>query len=237
MTHLVLDHWLSEIIGKPTYNLKGSYEEISKSDLPDGEVFIGAKIPVENVAGLMHLQKMSFYVVDTNIQLSLTKNIDQTILNNIRLAEPGDEQSVRSLARNAFKHNRFHRDPWIPDKVACKIKEEWAGNYFSGKRGEWMIVAECQSRVSGFLQILRKNNDTIIIDLIAVDSASRGKGLAKAMISYASVNCLARPAIIEVGTQIANTASLALYTKLDFSINSSSYVLHMHKKAKKNENR
>ena len=67
-----------------------------------------------------------------------------------------------------------------------------------------------------------------MIDLIAVDKRNRGKGLAKTMISYASINCLSSHGAIEVGTQIANTESLALYAKLGFGIISSSYVLHRH---------
>ena len=35
---------------------------------------------------------------------------------------------------------------------------------------------------------------------------------------------------IEVGTQISNSSSINMYTKLGFSISSSFYVLHMHKK-------
>jgi ribosomal protein S18 acetylase RimI-like enzyme len=228
LKQIVLDKWLSELMGKPAYNLQGPHEGLVKQDLPKGEMFIGAKIPVEDIAELVHLQKLGFYVVDTNIQLSLIANMEDRDNTNVRFAEPGDEQAIRVLARSAFKHNRFHRDLQIPDEVACKIKEEWAGNYFSGKRGRWMVVAECQARVAGFLQLLSKNNDTIVIDLIAVDEESRGNGLAKAMISYAFINCLGRPAIVDVGTQIANTTSLALYTKLGFRINSASYVLHMH---------
>ena len=76
---------------------------------------------------------------------------------------------------------------------------------------------------------LKGKSSTIVIDLIAIDEKNRGKGLAKEMISYAHVNCLTKGGIIEVGTQITNTSSIKLYSKLGFHMNSASYVLHMHK--------
>ena len=103
------------------------------------------------------------------------------------------------------------------------------GNFFLGKRGKWMIVVEENSKITGFLQLIYKNQNTIVIDLIAIDQKHRGKGLAKEMISYAYTHCLKRNGTIEVGTQIANKPSINLYSKLSFRMNSVSYVLHMHK--------
>ena len=136
---------------------------------------------------------------------------------------------MRAIAKNAFEYNRFYADPNISNNIACKIKEEWVGNFFLGERGKWMIVVEENSKIIGFVQLISKNQNTIIIDLIAIDKKSRGKGLAKEMISYAYENCLNKDGIIEVGTQIANTPSIKLYSKLSFHMNSASYVLHMHK--------
>ena len=48
------------------------------------------------------------------------------------------------------------------------------------------------------------------------------------MISFASKECGNIPMNIEVGTQIANTGSMSLYTKLGFSVKEAFYILHMH---------
>ena len=56
------------------------------------------------------------------------------------------------------------------------------------------------------------------------------------MISFAYSNCLKSNGRMEVGTQIANTASIELYLKMGFQINTAYYVLHMHQ-SKNNENR
>jgi len=222
------DDWLSKIIGKPVYHLQNFSTSFEEKDLPKNKMFIWCKVPVEDVERLTCLQNLGFYLVDTNIKFSLSKKIILKNSSNIRFAKSSDELAVRSLAKNAFKYNRFNKDPNIAKEIASKIKEDWVGNFFLGKRGKWMIVIEQNSKIVGFLQIIDKNHDTAVIDLIAVDEKNRGKGLAKEMISYAYSNCLKNNGTIEVGTQIANISSIKMYLKLGFHINSASYVLHMH---------
>lgn len=230
MKKVIFDCWLTKLLGKNVYYFHSDKIYISLSDLPRENYFIWTKAPVNNISLIKHLHNLGFCIIDTNIKLFLEKKLD--IYNtgyNVRFAKIKDEYFVREIASNAFMFNRFQLDPQISNEIANKIKEEWAGNFFSGNRGRWMIVAEYEGKVVGFNQILSKNNDTIVIDLIAVHPSFRGKGLAKAMISFASKKCINIPVKIEVGTQISNVESLNLYTKLGFNIRSSNYVLHMHK--------
>jgi len=229
LNKITSDEWLSKIVGKPVYELKTFDTNLKYNDFPTGELFIWSKIPVDNIDKLICLQKLGFYIVDTNIQFSLSNKINLKKKSNLRFANSSDETDIRALARNVFKYNRFNRDPNISNEIAIKIKEEWVGNFFLGKRGKWMIVIEDNSKIIGFLQLISKNQNTIVIDLIAIDEKSRGKGLAMEMISFAYENCLKKDGTIEVGTQIANTPSIKLYSKLSFHMNSASYVLHMHK--------
>lgn len=229
MNTITSDKWLSNIVGKPVYELKTFQTILNHKDLPPGELFIWSKIPVDDIERLICLQRLGFYIVDTNIQFSSSEKISCKDNTNLRFAKANDELEVRAIAKNAFEYNRFYADPNISNNIACKIKEEWVGNFFLGERGKWMIVVEENSKIIGFVQLISKNQNTIIIDLIAIDKKSRGKGLAKEMISYAYENCLNKDGIIEVGTQIANTPSIKLYSKLSFHMNSASYVLHMHK--------
>ena len=225
------DNWLSKIIGKPAYFLKAISENIKKKDLPKGKNFFWTKISVDDIKSLKQAQKLGFYVVDTNVQLSLSKIIfKKKNIKKVRFANANDELRVRKLAKNAFKYNRFNKDPKFSNYVASKIKEEWVGNFFLGKRGKWMIVSEKNSKINGFLQLIEKNQNTIVIDLIAVDKKNKGKGLAKEMIAHAYTMCLKKKGFIEVGTQIANIPSIKLYLNLGFHINSAYYVLHMHQK-------
>jgi len=229
LNKITSDEWLSSIVGKPVYELKTFETNLKPTDLPKGQLFIWSKIPVDNIDKLICLQRLGFYIVDTNVLFSLSDKISHNYKSNLRFANSSDETDLRALARNAFKYNRFIRDPNISSEIASKIKEEWVGNFFLGKRGKWMVVIEDNSKIIGFLQLISKNQNTVVIDLIAIDEKSRGKGLAKEMISFAYENCLKKDGTIEVGTQIANTPSIKLYSKLSFHMNSASYVLHMHK--------
>jgi ribosomal protein S18 acetylase RimI-like enzyme len=161
--------------------------------------------------------------MDTNVQLRRSGTPLAEGPASVRPAKMDDAAAVRVLAAEAFIYDRFHRDPQIGHETASRLKAEWAGNYFAGRRGDRMIVAEDQQGICGFLQLLSTNN-AAVIDLIAVDVRCRGKGIGRSMIALAAKG--ARDMV--VGTQIANLPSLALYEKLGFQFASASYVLHLH---------
>jgi ribosomal protein S18 acetylase RimI-like enzyme len=228
------DGWLTKILRKPAYNLASTPRDLQADELPQGLAFVCGRVPVADADGLLHLQSLGFRTVDVNVQLSreaspidMPSDADTA---QIRFAEAGDEAGVRTIAAESFVHNRFARDPEIGKKIASTIKSEWAGNFFSGKRGEWMVVTGPIGRPRSFLQLLRHPDGTVVIDLIAVESSHRKLGLARAMIAFANRACLNHPTAMVVGTQIANTASLRLYHRLGFEIASAAYILHLHQK-------
>ena len=93
--------------------------------MPEGNVFIWTKIPVDDVERLICLQKLGFYIVDTNIQYFLSRRIILNDYDNLRFARPDDSIQVRKIANDAFKYDRFHADPNIPNYIANKIKKGW----------------------------------------------------------------------------------------------------------------
>jgi ribosomal protein S18 acetylase RimI-like enzyme len=223
---LTKDTWLSGIFGYDVYrltidkSLKGSY-------LPLDRAFVYAKVPVDNVQAGVLLQKLGFYVVDTNVVFRKPFSYNGAHGNMVRFAQQKDEDGVRKVAYGNFEYSRFHLDQRIPNSLADKIKAEWAGNYFKGKRGDEMIVALSGDTVIGFTQLLYKG-DELIIDLIAVDKSHRGKGVASDMIEYAEERC-PQHKFTTVGTQVANVPSVRLYEKLGFRLHHAEYVYHYHK--------
>jgi ribosomal protein S18 acetylase RimI-like enzyme len=218
-----LDGWLSEILGKPAYHWTGA-EPVDA--LPAGPAFVDAKVSTDDVAGLLRLQTRGFAVLDVNIQMSRDAVTIPAGTVRVRAATPGDAAAVRMLASEAFVYDRFHRDPKIGHDAAARLKAEWAENYFAGKRGDRMIIAENDEGLCGFLQLLRAQDGATVIDLVGVDARSRRKGVARSMIALAANTPGNGP--MRVGTQAANITSLALYETLGFRIASSAYVLHMH---------
>ena len=226
---LQYDGWLSGVLEKPVYHVSGNALDISTRDIPEENCFIDAKASVEDLSSVKHLEDLGFRLIDTNVQL-VRKSEPIKIQNyGSRFANESDEKSVCKVAGSSFTQSRFHLDQKIPRKIADKVKSEWAGNFFQKKRGDWMVVSEIDGNVVGFLQLLKKNEATIVIDLIAVAPGHQGMGIGKSMISFAINNCLEGNPKVIVGTQIANTNSLKTYNNLGFRTSSAQYVFHLHK--------
>ena len=178
---------------------------------------------------------MGFNLIDTNVrfQKSLVTRIKEFLLPrgySIRLTQNDDQNLIGSVAQNSFIYSRFHVDPLVDNHKADLIKRKWVENFYLGQRGDYMIVACFKSKPVGFAQIICRN-DTLIIDLIAVDSAHHGKGLASSMITFAESLALDHsPAtkMLVVGTQLANRPSISLYEKLSFRLCHAEYIFHYH---------
>ena len=143
----------------------------------------------------------------------------------IRFARPEDADAVVWLARASFTMSRFHLDPDISDALAAEVKARWAGNFFTGQRGDAMVVCDTDQGLGGFLQLIT-TPERLIIDLVAVAEHARRQGRAGDMIAFARRK-LPRPET-RVGTQVANIASLRLYDKLGFRAVDAKYVFHFH---------
>lgn len=239
--NIIPDNWLSGILKKEVYRIiaddlfigemkdgkSGGYALMN--DLRARQIFMYAKVPSASPEHAKVLQEQGFYLADTNVLfeklVSPRKEARQD--SGIRFAVPADEEQVAGLAGKSFKYSRFHLDSAFSPDVANTIKAEWARNYFKGKRGDAMVVASDNDKVVGFAQLLKSKDGLITIDLIAVDSGYRGKGIAAGMISYAETRC-ENAKKIAVGTQLANIPSISCYEKMGFMLSGSSYVFHYH---------
>jgi ribosomal protein S18 acetylase RimI-like enzyme len=230
------DAWLAGLMGRPVNRVAGpvapgAEKEAARalSGLAAVPGFAYARVPTAEVRLAHLLEDAGFRLVDTGITLEAATVAGTARPSSAaaRLARAGDETAVAEIARTAFRYSRFHLDPRIPAALANEIKREWAVNYFRGRRGDYMVVAERSSSVAGFLQLLAGKGGTLTIDLIAVAEAQRGQGLASDMIRFAARECGA-PARLRVGTQAANVASLRLYERLGFTVAGTSHVFHLH---------
>jgi ribosomal protein S18 acetylase RimI-like enzyme len=231
MEFLVADPWLSEFLQRPALRLTDlSARPDLKGLLVEKPLFVTAKCPVAETASVGQLEDAGFRVIDAALTFDAEKLRADASGKAVRFATPHDRAAVRAIAGRAFRYSRFHLDPALPDTIAHRIKAAWADNFFSGQRGDGMVVAEAGSKVAGFLQLLWVG-DALVIDLIAVAPETARTGLASAMIGFAAVNGTGdgrRPSSFKVGTQAANTASCRLYENLGFRLCASAFVLHHH---------
>jgi len=221
------DDWLADLLGKSCFNLVADHSpdiRIPPIKL-DAPAFLSAKVDVTKPGLISMLEKDGFSLSATALTLTADNYLPEAT--KARLARPDDEPAVRNIAATAFSETRFHCDPCIPVQTADRIKEEWAANYFSGNRGDSMIVVEDEGSVAGFLLAI-KQPDNFVIDLIAVGTSARNKGYGKAMIDRLGEHYGSPGLSIRVGTQLSNTRSLEFYQKLGFRLTSAHYMFHKH---------
>lgn len=225
------DQWLSGVMGRQAWRVeRGAGGEPFSKLAERGPGFAYAKVPVGEVSSVWWLTDAGFRVVDA--ALTFEGEIGgEAARGGIRFARAGDRGSVAAIAAGAFRYSRFHLDPLIPGELADAIKSAWAANYFDGRRGDGMIVAEQNGRLAGFLQLLWSAPDHLLIDLVGVEPASQGRGLGRDMILYAARHGTGDgrvPPRISVGTQAANVPSVRLYESLGLRLCAAQYVLHHH---------
>jgi len=236
-TQLIHDQWLSEIFGqdvskliimKPGEAHGPDFLQAIGDALKRKGVFIYSKIPVNAIACSHGLERLGFYLVDTNINFK-RQIVRYDMVNgstSVRFARMEDEEKVGCIAQHNFVYSRFHLDPKIPTNIANTIKAKWALNFFTGKRGDAMVVYSEGDRLLGFLQLLYRK-ESLVIDLIAVNEKDRRKNIACDMINFAQNN-LNDFGYVSVGTQLANIPSMRFYQKLGFQIADTSYIFHYH---------
>lgn len=226
------DAWLGARLGCAAYRVQAaSPDECTDTGAQLEKLlrqrgFFYARVPAAEVAICNYLVERGFRIVDTCLTFELKEYLTPLDANAaVRFAVPADRDGVMSVARDSFRYSRFHLDPYVPKSTADEIKACWAGNYFTGQRGNFMVVADVDARIAAFLQLLSPDEGPLTIDLIAVEERVRGKGLARAMIRFAAERC-PNPIPMRVGTQAANVGSVRLYESLGFRMISSAYVLH-----------
>ncbi len=227
------DAWLGGHLGCPAFNLALNPDILSRSGepstpLPGGRSFIQSKIPINDLESTNYLSSLGFMLVSTDVDLekAAPSGLESGCPLEIRFAEAVDREGVVNVASGNFVYSRFHLDPLMDNSLADRIKGQWAGNFFAGKRGTHMVVALNQGRVAGFLQLI-VGDGFFKIDLVAVDKSCRKKRAAQGMIEFAENN-FRDCGRFQVGTQLANIPSLNLYAKLGYRIKSAVHIFHCH---------
>lgn len=228
------DAWLSKMLGRPAWTaVAGSGGAAALGELAaPGPQFATAKVAAADTGSAEYLQSAGFRVVDTALTFEAGQLEVPGGSATVRFAVPADRGRVEAIAGSSFRFSRFHLDPHLPKALADKVKAAWAGNWFSGARGDGMVVAEQPvGHVAGFLQLLWAPEERLVIDLIAVEPGNARQGLARAMIGYAwarGTGDARRPRGMVVGTQAANVPSIRLYESLGFRLRDAKFVLHHH---------
>lgn len=215
---LCKDEWLSRYFDGGAYRYQTSSTSLDEEHVKKG--FIYAKIPAENKAELNKLIQQDYNLVEVLVQLE-QKSIFSFNTNpelELGLVTANEKEQVIAIAKDAFLSSRLFQDERIPYTVASQIKADWVANFFSGQRGDSLIVARINKVVVGFMLLVNQTT----IDLIAVAPDYYKKSIGSSMIAFANHQL----GLLKAGTQLNNQASLRMYEKCGFYLRHAQFVLH-----------
>lgn len=214
------DPWLEKILKRKCYNLEIDKKNGKKFlSFPRG--FITCKLNSNYFEESFFLQSKKFVFIDNQLTFSW-KFQKIKIKKNCSLATSDDKDRVVELSK-FLDNSRFNIDKNISSEESKMIKESWVSNFFSGQRGDGLIVYKENNSINGFLLYLKKRRH-LVIDLIVVNPKTRKKDVGKNMIYFLS--SLHNGLNIQAGTQSSNSTAVIFYQKLGFRLLSSKIILH-----------
>lgn len=168
------------------------------------------------------------FLADMNIQFhkELTDKIDYRdertyISNNL-----SRNAQIVDIARNSFNYSRFFNDPMLPEEQAKNIYNHWTDSAFN-KENKYFVVYEREGSVKGYI-LFSIDEDSSVIELIAVDENYQGQKVGKSMIqtmeSFVMDQGINK---IKVGTQLNNVLAAQFYTKMGFAYVSCGSTYHL----------
>lgn len=189
-----------------------------------GQWLVSARVCASDTAACDELSSAGFERIETLVTLEapLPETLDMP--DNVIVAGGDERQACLDIARTAFSFDRFHTDPRVANKLADRLKETWVLNSLEG-RADVVLSALDHGLAVGFVSCL-STDDAGVIDLIAVATGHQGRGIGKRLVQAAKAHYAGRKALMRVGTQEANSASLALYQSQGFIRVRTQYTYH-----------
>jgi ribosomal protein S18 acetylase RimI-like enzyme len=240
------DPWLAGILGHDVFRVAWDPASADLSAAVEAlrgvltgtrghSAFYYAKVPCQAVDQVRVFACAGFFVVDVNLTFERPADPDSSPQPRpgivVRDARPPDQAEILDVAGHCFRYSRFHLDPFFAREQADRIKREWVRNYLLGRRGERLLVAECDGIPVGFLAVLAsevKGRSCRVIDLIGVSASHQGRGVGRELVDHFRRFYAGKCDLLRVGTQVANIPSARLYERCGFHLAESAYVLHAH---------
>ncbi len=135
-------------------------------------------------------------------------------------------EQIVDIARKSFNYSRFFNDPKLPQEQAKNIYLHWTECAF-GQENKYFVISEREGNVAGYI-LFSLNEDSSVIELIAVDEKYQGQRVGKSLIhtmeSFVIDQGIQK---IKVGTQVNNISATQFYTAMGFKYVSCGSVYHL----------
>lgn len=133
---------------------------------------------------------------------------------------------IVNIARKSFNYSRFFNDPELTEEQAKNIYLHWTECAFK-QEDKYFVISEREGNIVGYI-LFSINEDSSVIELIAVDDKYQGQKVGKlliqAMESFVIDQGINR---IKVGTQVDNISAAQFYSKMGFTYVSCGSVYHL----------
>lgn len=189
-----------------------------------GQWLVSARVDTSDIAACRELNSAGFECIETLVTLEAPLPATLDMPDDVIPVGVAERQACLDIARTAFSFDRFHADARVAREAADRLKETWVKNSLDG-RAEVVLSALDHGRAVGFVTCL-SSDDAGVIDLIAVVRGQQGRGIGKRLVQAAKAYFAGRKALMRVGTQEANRASLALYQGQGFVRVRTQYTYH-----------
>lgn len=135
-------------------------------------------------------------------------------------------EQIVDIARKSFNYSRFFNDPKLPQEQAKNIYVHWT-EYAFNQQKKYFVISEREGNVAGYI-LFSFNEDSSVIELIAVDEKYQGQRVGKSLI------CTMESFVIDqgiknikVGTQVNNISAAQFYNAMGFKYVSCGSMYHL----------
>ena len=225
--------WDSELFGFPFFELTGT--DIAPSALEEhlphwlrslpvsSSGLVYTKVPATSVAVGTALARHGFYPVETMLTAHRDLSQFQPVMRQtsppprLRPATEADLPQMTALAGSAFREDRFHLDPQLPDDKASQRYQHWVENGFRSGDHVFAFEEGATGSLIGFFHARQTDPGTIDLSLAALDPKCKGTGLGGMMYEAAVLESRERGYnTAETRIVVSNVAVLNLFSRLGF---------------------
>lgn len=201
----------------------------------DGIAHLSARVQAADLSSIHALEGHAFQLIDgiQTFTLSLADEylVPGDVPTGVQIGEyePWQLEGILDIARTAYRFDRFHADPELPDGAADRLHEDWLRNSCSGQAADLVMTAFHGRQVLGFVTVkfdssvcFQNGGRLATIVLVATAETGRGKGIARAT-TLAALSRLRQCGIaaVQVGTQLSNIGAGRLYESCGFRLGAS----------------
>lgn len=196
--------------------------EVTEACRAKGVRYLTVRVDIADTAAIHGLEDSGFNLVDSIQTFSLDLQAPGAGKREnghlpVRAFEKSDLDDVLMIARTSYICDRFHLDPVIGKEKADALHEAWLRNSCAGIGCDQVIVGVDRLGVTGYATCKLDKQQMGTIVMVATAARVRGQGWGLATSTEALEWFRANDVhVVEVGTQLRNTAAASLYRKAGF---------------------